>query len=87
LRALLKHPILPGESISSFHKFEEVDFKSSHINEFSLKYLAKFISSHNIEKLSINGGMIPIRNIKTDNLTLLNMSEQGLYSEDLFILS
>ena len=31
--------------------------------------------------------MIPLKSIRTENLTLLNLSQQGLYAEDLFILS
>ena len=57
------------------------------MNEFSLKYLAKFICEHKVEQLSVNGGPMPLLAIKLNNLTELNLRDQGLYSEDLFILA
>jgi len=52
-----------------------------------LKYLGKFIYGKKIESIAINGGFMPLHTISMDNITLLNLSNQGLYSEDLFILS
>ena len=52
-----------------------------------MKYLAKFIFEFEIESICINGGAIPLNAIKTDNLVELNLRDQGLYSEDLFILA
>jgi hypothetical protein len=50
LRTLLKHPVLPDESrINSANRVSQIDFKDCHINSFSLKYLAKFISSQSID--------------------------------------
>ena len=66
---------------------DSISFKNSLLSEFSLKYLAKFIFYHRVENLAINGGMMPLNTIKLENLKLLNLSNQGLYSQDLFILS
>ena len=57
------------------------------MDDFSLKYLGKFIFAQDIYQISIRGGLLPVKTIKMDNITLLNLSEQGLFSEDLFILS
>lgn len=88
LRQLLKHPILPGESLNSSEmSMEYVDFRNKEISRFSLQYLAKFICEIDVDRLSINGEAMPLRQIVTDNLTELNMRDAGLYSEDLFVLS
>lgn len=55
--------------------------------EFSLKYLAKFVFEHRVEKLQINGGYMPLHDIKSNQLTQLILVNVGLHSEDLFILS
>ena len=57
------------------------------MNEFSLKYLAKFVFEHRVDRLAINGGYMPLHKIKTNQLTQLELVGQGLHSEDLFILS
>ena len=57
------------------------------MNEFSLKYLGKFIYEHNVESLSLHGGPLPLLSIKHNSLQHLNLREQNLYSEDLFILA
>lgn len=57
------------------------------MSEFSLKYLGKFLYGKKIESLAINGGFMPLSTISMDSITLLNLSNQGLCSEDLFILS
>lgn len=59
------------------------------MNEFSLKYLAKFIceSSGYVESIAVNGGAMPLLAIKQNTLVELNLRDQGLYSEDLFILA
>lgn len=49
--------------------------------------MAKFLYSKRVEQLEIHGGSIPLNMIKLENITLLNLSSLGLYSEDLFILS
>lgn len=87
LRQLLKHPLLPGESLKSEVSTEYVDFRDKEISRFSLQYLAKFICEIDVDRLSINGAAMPLRQIVTDNLTQLNMRDAGLYSEDLFVLS
>jgi hypothetical protein len=95
LRQIVGHPILKkdqqleGEEVQNLHGSlnEQINFKGSGINEFSLKYLAKFIYDQRVANLAINGGFMPLDTIKMGNLTLLNLSSQGLHSEDLFILS
>lgn len=57
------------------------------MNEFSLKYLAKFIFEHNVEYISVNGGNMPLLVLKNNSLVELSLRDQNLYSEDLFILS
>lgn len=57
------------------------------MSEFSLKYLGKFLYGKKIESLAINGGFMPLSTISMDSVSLLNLSNQGLCSEDLFILS
>jgi len=57
------------------------------MNKFSLKYLAKFICEFRIESICINGGPMPLERVKSNSLVELNLRDQGLYSEDLFILS
>ena len=80
MRELLKHPILPGETLDSINPKELIDFRNKDMNKFSLKYLAKFICEHNLEKICINGGPMPFNSIQTDSLTELNLSDSGLYS-------
>lgn len=55
--------------------------------EFSLKYLAKFVFEHKVDKLQVNGGHMPLHDIKSNYLTKLELVDVGLHSEDLFILS
>jgi len=88
LRRVLGHPILPQEkSLKMGPAPKSVDFRSAKLNQFSLKYLGKFIYEHNVESLAVNGGPMPLLSIKLNNLVELNLREQNLYSEDLFILS
>ena len=89
LRRVLSHPVLPQENLTSNKRPlpKLVDFKNQKMNEFSLKYLAKFIYEHNVEQLSINGGPMPLLSLKLNQLVELNLREQNLYSEDLFILA
>lgn len=87
LRQIIGHPILPNEDFEQRNIPKNINFKNSQMNEFSLKYLAKFVFEHRVEQLAINGGQMPLNDIKTDKLTELRLSEVQLYSEDLFILS
>lgn len=66
-----------------------IDFKQHRMNEFSLKYLAKFIceNTNYVEAISVNGGPMPLLAIKKNTLVELNLRDQGLYSEDLFIIA
>jgi hypothetical protein len=57
------------------------------MSKFSLKYLQKFICEHNIKAVCINGGPLPTREIMSNKMVELNLRAQGLYSEDLFLLS
>ncbi len=47
LRQIIGHPILPGEDFG-IKVTEEINFKNYKMNEFSLKYLAKFVYEHQI---------------------------------------
>jgi len=88
LRRVLGHPLLPQEKVQKAGSPPKtVDFRNSKMNQFSLKYLGKFIYEHNVESLAISGGHMPLLAIKTNNLIELNLREQNLYSEDLFILA
>ena len=93
LRQIIGHPILPQEDWGPPKNRvipNMINFKNSKMNEFSLKYLAKFVFEHRVERLAINGvngGYMPLHDIKTDGLMELTLCQQGLYSEDLFILS
>ena len=87
LRKILGHPILPNESYQQQALPKIIEFKNSRMNEFSLKYLAKFIFEHSVEHISINGGIMPLLQLKTNTLIQLSLRDQSLYSEDLFILS
>lgn len=87
LRQIVGHPILPNEDFGQHNIPKHINFKNSQMNEFSLKYLAKFVYEHRVEQLAINGGYMPLHSIKTNQLIQLNLRDAGLYSEDLFILS
>ena len=47
------------------------------MNEFSLKYLAKFICEHTnfVEAISVNGGPMPLLSIKQNTLVELNLRD------------
>ena len=75
MRELLRHPILPGETLDIIVPHSLIDFRNKDMNKFSLKYLAKFICEHNIEKICINGGAMPVQSIQTNQLVELNLSD------------
>jgi len=53
-----------------------IEFKNNQLmNEFSLKYLAKFIYEHNVDQISINGGPMPLLGLKKDTLVELNLRD------------
>lgn len=89
LRQIIGHPILPKEDFGQKAIPKMINFKNSKMNEFSLKYLAKFVFEHKVEMLAINGSgnYMPLHDIKTDNIVILDLPENNLHSEDLFILS
>jgi len=87
LRELLRHPVLPGEVLDPPNTHRVIDFRNNDMNKFSLKYLAKFICEVDAESVSINGGHMPIREIQTNLLVELDLTDRGLYSEDLFVIS
>lgn len=65
LRQLIKHPILDQEDFSpSPVQLQEIDFTGCKMNEFSLKYLAKFITRHKVENLAVHGSLMPLNTIK-----------------------
>ena len=57
------------------------------MNKFSLKYLAKFICEADAEAVSINGLFMPIKGYQHNMLQEVDLSDKGLFSEDLFVLS
>lgn len=73
LRQIIGHPILPSEDFGQRAIPKLINFKNSKMNEFSLKYLAKFVFEHRVERLSINGGYMPLHDIKTDQLQKLDL--------------
>lgn len=87
LRQQIKHPLLPGEDFSSEHTPVELNLKGASLSAFSLKYLAKFIIGCKVQKFAITGGFMQLKEIKEDRLTLLDLHNQELRAEDLFILS
>ena len=93
LRQILGHPILPNENFFRNDDTElfpqlnqQINFRNSVMSEFSLKYLAKFLYEKRTNLLAINGGLMQLNTIKMNDIALLNLSNQGLYSEDFFIL-
>ena len=64
------HPILENEDFENLESAlnEQINFKSSKINKFSLKYLAKFIYNQRVANLAINGGYMPLDTIKMDRI-------------------
>jgi len=103
LRNVIGHPIVPQsdsldsgtEDLSPKKRRKSVegddltvrDFRASKLSEFSLKYLGKFIYESNVMCVRINGGRLPLENIKMNEIVDLNLSKCNLYSEDIFILS
>jgi len=85
LRLILGHPLDGGAMKSTVPKL--VEFKTHKLNEFSLKYLAKFICEHHVEQLAVNGGPMPLAAMKSNQLVELTLRDSGLYSEDLFVLA
>ena len=89
LKLVLGHPLIDGEILSQNNTRIELSFKEEGqtLNEFGLKYLAKFISSYPVYSLAINGGKFCVEDLKMDNVILLNLGGINLYSEDLYIIS
>jgi len=63
------------------------DFQPYSLDEFALKYLSKFIYFSNLDSVRIFGPFMPVREIKENTIIFLNLREQELFSEDLFIIS
>lgn len=87
LRQIVGHPLLPNEDFGQHLIPGSIKFKNSKMNEFSLKYLAKFVFEHKVQRLAINGVLMPLLEIKNDQMLELSLVDSGLHSEDLFILS
>ena len=66
MRKIIGHPILPDEDFGKRIIPKLINFKNSKMNEFSLKYLAKFVFEHRVDRLAINGGYMPLHKIKTN---------------------
>lgn len=69
------------------NSIKSINFQHTALSTFALKYLAKFIMSKRIDSISVNGGPMPLKELKTDQLVLLDLKDQNLFAEDLFILS
>ena len=82
---------MEGEDWSGYQNTGKIDFSNSPLSHFSLKYLAKFVFEHHVESLAVNGakmnGYMPLLAIKNNQLQQLVLSECGLHTEDLFVLS
>ena len=85
MRQVLRHPILPEEVLEkNMDNFQNIDFRipknsgsiqQEVINQFSLKYLAKFINEHDVKSICVHGGEIPMREIRMNRLIELNLRE------------
>jgi hypothetical protein len=64
MRKILGHPLLPGENYDVSSMPRVIEFRNSKMTEFSLKYLAKFVYENQVEALSINGGLMPLLDLK-----------------------
>ena len=69
MRQLLGHPILPGENFFTNEELfpslnEHINFKNNYLNAFGLKYMAKFVLDKRVEELAINGGGMPLNQMK-----------------------
>lgn len=99
LRDALEHPFIPlSDSISSidYHDNPTIqdqmednhyDFRHSSLGGFTLDYLFKFIYNSKIKNINIHGGLLPLNQLKLNTIIDLNLSEQNLFSEDIYILS
>ena len=66
LRKILGHPVLPSEAYTRQALPKVIEFRHQRMSEFSLKYLAKFIYEHSVEQVSINGGAMPLLQLKAN---------------------
>lgn len=67
LRKIVGHPTMPNEEFTQ-NIDSEIGFQNARLNEFSLKYLAKFVFEHKVENLAINGAFMQLHKIKTNNM-------------------
>jgi serine/threonine protein kinase len=70
-----------------FHKDHTCDLRGFQISDFALDYLFKFVYDSKIPNLQLFSGYLPLHALKTQDITILDLHEQELFSEDLRILS
>ena len=88
IKQILGHPILKeGEMLNNIDFIRDVDCVDTYFNEFELKYLGKFIYSPGIRSLRLNGCPLPLGGLFSNSLTVLELSNCNLFSEDIYILA
>jgi serine/threonine protein kinase len=70
-----------------FNEDYTCDLRDYEINDFTLEYLIKFIYDSRIPNLRIFGGSLPLYALKHNKISILDLSNQKLYSEELRILT
>lgn len=63
------------------------DLRGSDISDFALDYLFKFVYDSKIPNLQLFSGYLPLHALKTQQISILDLHEQELFSEDLRILA
>lgn len=72
---------------SRFNPEYTCDLRSFEMNDFALEYLIKFVYDSKIPNLRIFGGCLPLLALKMNEISILDLSNQKLYSEELRILT
>lgn len=57
-----------------FADYYTLDLRTYDVNDFTLEYLYKFVLESNIPNLRVFGGSIPLQALKSDSLTVLDLS-------------
>ena len=63
------------------------DLRNFEMNDFALEYLIKFVYDSKIPNLLIFGGSLPLFALKNNKISILDLTGQKLYSEELRILT
>ena len=63
------------------------DLRSHEMNDFALEYLIKFVFDSQIPSIRVFGGCLPLYALKHNEIPILDLSNQKLYSEELRILT